>query len=105
MMVTPLTESSKPEMPMPDAAAVPAKPMKWPELVMLFMMVMMMMVVVTIVKIMMVIVMVVLMTPHIKKPTHPIFEAKRLAPTSVQCIDRDARKYPPTLLLFDRHEA
>ena len=33
MMVTPLTESSKPEMPMPDAAAVPAKPMKWPELV------------------------------------------------------------------------
>ena len=34
-----------------------------------------------------------------------MFEAKRLAPTSVQCIDRDARKYPPTLLLFDRHEA
>ena len=33
MIVTPLTESSKPEMPMPDAAAVPAKPMKWPELV------------------------------------------------------------------------
>ena len=31
--MTPLTESSKPEMPMPDAAAVPAKPMKWPELV------------------------------------------------------------------------
>ena len=35
--MTPLTESSKPEMPMPDAAAVPAKPMKWPELVMLLM--------------------------------------------------------------------
>ena len=34
-----------------------------------------------------------------------MFEAKRLAPTSVQCIDREARKYPPTLLLFDRHEA
>ena len=32
-LVTVLTESSKPEMPMPDAAAVPAKPMKWPELV------------------------------------------------------------------------
>ena len=78
MMVTPLTESSKPEMPMPDAAAVPAKPMKWPDLVRLFVMMMMMvevmtmmkimMVVMTIVKIMMVIVMMVLMTPQIKNP-------------------------------------
>ena len=32
-----LTLSSKPEMPMPEAAAVPARPMKCPDLVMILM--------------------------------------------------------------------
>ena len=38
MVMTALTLSSKPEMPIPEAAAVPAKPMKWPDLVMMMMM-------------------------------------------------------------------
>ena len=38
MVMTALTLSSKPEMPIPEAAAVPAKPMKWPDLVVMMMM-------------------------------------------------------------------
>ena len=37
IMSATLTLSSKPEMPMPEAAAVPARPMKCPDLVMILM--------------------------------------------------------------------
>ena len=40
IIMTALTLSSKPEMPIPEAAAVPAKPMKWPDLVMMMLMMM-----------------------------------------------------------------
>ena len=51
---------------MPEAAPVPANPMKWPE---------------------------------------PMLLAKSEAPTRIQCMEREARKYPPTLSRFDLHDA
>ena len=103
MVMTALTLSSKPEMPIPEAAAVPAKPMKWPDLV-----VMMMMMITSMIMMMR-------LAPtrvqcivdddmdddmddddddskHDSEDGHPIFDAKRLAPTRVQCMEREARK-------------
>ena len=52
-------------MPIPEAAAVPARPTKWPDL---------------------------RRGGWSMERDYPMLEAKRLAPTRLQCMEREARK-------------